>query len=144
MALNLIKLCVGVDKIEDLEQWITYSQAERRKAGLPAEQVHTTRQTPKRVDDLVPGGSLYWVIKGVIQARQPLIAIRAGSDGQGVPHCDLVMEPRLIRTEPMRRGPFQGWRYLEAKDAPRDLARDEATAALPPAFVRELAELGLL
>lgn len=144
MTLNLIKLCVGADSVEDLEQWIEFTQGERRKAGLPAEQIHTTRQTPKRVDDILPDGSLYWVIKGVIQARQKLIDIRSFTDGQGIPRCDLVMEPKLILTEPMRRGPFQGWRYYEPKDAPRDLVRNAATAALPPEFVRELAGLGLL
>ncbi|MFN3854365.1 MAG: DUF1489 family protein [Phreatobacter sp.] len=137
MALHLIKLCVGADSVEDLQQWIDW------RIRTHGEQVHTTRMTPKRADEIVGGGSLYWVIKGSILCRQRLIGIRPFTDGEGLSRCDLVLEPVIVRVQPRRRGPFQGWRYLEAGDAPPDLETG-ATRGLPPDLARELAELGLL
>lgn len=148
MTLHLIKLCVGADSIEDLEQWIASCAVEARARGRAPEQKHTTRMVPKRLDDLLgrngsPGGSLYWVIKGVVQCRQRLLDVRPFIDTDGIGRCDLVLEPTVILTEPRPRGPFQGWRYLEAKDAPRDLMSAE-TEHLPANLMRELATLGLL
>ena len=74
--LHLLKLCVGADSISDQEEWIQQVLAEKAKRGLPVEQTHTTRMVPKRVDELLAGGSLYWVIKGQIAARQTLLDIR--------------------------------------------------------------------
>jgi hypothetical protein len=99
--------------------------------------------TPKRADEIVGAGSLYWVIKGSILCRQRLIGIRPFTDGEGISRCDLILEPVIVRVQPRRRGPFQGWRYLEASDAPPDLETD-ATRGMPPELARELAELGLL
>ena len=142
MTLNLIKLCVGCDSIDDLEEWIERKLAARRKQGLNAEHLHNTRMVPRRTDDLLDGGSLYWVIKGNVQARQILLDIRRFTDNEGIGRCHLVMEPQLFRTEWQPKRPFQGWRYFDPKDVPRDLKggdRDE----LPPALAAELAGLGL-
>lgn len=145
MALNLVKLCVGVDAIEDLQDWIALRQEERRRAGDPREHIHTTRMAPKRKAELIDGGSLYWVIRGNIQARQRLLDIRPFRDVEGIRRCRLVMEPVLVATHWQPRRPFQGWRYLAAKDAPSDLdARNDGFCELPAAFRRELADLGLL
>lgn len=144
MRLNLIKLCVGCDSVEDLEEWIEFRLREKRLAGEPPEQLHTTRMVPKRVDELVSGGSLYWVIKGSVQCRQRLLEIRPFIDSEGISRCHLVLEPRVTRTDWQPRRAFQGWRYLEAKDAPRDLAAGADISALPPNLRRDLAELGLL
>lgn len=143
MALNLLKLCVGCDSVEDLEGWIAHRLEEKRRRGEPAESIHTTRMVPKRRDALLDGGSLYWVIKGTVQCRQPLIDIRPFTDGEGVGRCRLVMAPQLVRTAFQPRRPFQGWRYLRPEDAPADLAAG-GDEDLPPALHRELAELGLL
>jgi len=137
MTLHLIKLCVGADSVEDLQEWVDW----RIKSF--GEQIHTTRMQPKRGDEIVGEGSLYWVIKGVIQCRQRLIEIRPFTDGEGVSRCDLVLEPVIHRVQPRRKGPFQGWRYLDPKDAPADLSSG-ATKDLPPELAKELAELGLL
>lgn len=137
MALHLIKLCVGADSIDDLQSWID------RRLRLSGEQVHTTRMVPKRADEIVGEGSLYWVIKGVIQCRQRILGVRPFKDGEGIGRCDIVLEPAIVRVEPRRRGPFQGWRYLAASDAPADLGTG-ATKGLPPELAKELAELGLL
>lgn len=114
-------------------------------AGQAAEQFHTTRMIPKRAAELVDGGSLYWVIKGNIQARQRLLEIRPFTDADGISRCHLVLEPVLHETSWAPRRPFQGWRYLDPKDAPPDLSAAGADGEeLPPELKRELAGLGLL
>jgi hypothetical protein len=142
MTLNLIKLCVGCDAIADLEEWIACRLVEARRAGRKPEHFHVTRMMPKRVDELLEGGSLYWVIKGTVQARQRLTDIRRFTDDDGIPRCRLVLEPKLIATEWQPKRPFQGWRYLEAKDAPADLTSGQG-GTMPPELAAELAELGV-
>lgn len=143
MTLHLIKLCVGCDSVEDLAEWIEYRLKEKRKAREKPEHAHVTRMVPKRIAELLDGGSLYWVIKGTVQARQRLTDIRPFVDKEGIGRCRLVLEPKVIRTEWRLKRPFQGWRYLEAKDAPRDLKAGRGGDDLPPALHAELAELGL-
>jgi len=144
LCLNLVKLCVGVSAVEELQAWIDYRLDQRKINGKPAEQVHTTRMMPKRADELLAGGSLYWVIKGNIQVRQHLIDVRAFTDKEGIRRCDLVLEPRLIATRWQPRRPFQGWRYLTSADAPPDLGDRESEKDFPPELRLELSDLGLL
>lgn len=145
MALHLLKLCVGADSVEDLEAWIAERLAEAEARGAEREQFHVTRMIPKRASEIVGGGSLYWVIRGNIQVRQRLLEVRPFTDSDGISRCRLVLEPVLHRTRWQPRRPFQGWRYLESKDAPPDLGDDDAgLTALPPDLRRELAHLGLL
>lgn len=145
MPLHILKLCVGAETISDLEEWIAERQAQRRARGEPAEQLHTTRMVPKRIEEIVNGGSLYWVIKGQVSARQRLIDIRPFTDGEGIGRCHLVMEPVVVPVEPRPFRPFQGWRYLQGKDAPRDIdGRSGDLGVMPEQMRRELAELGLL
>jgi hypothetical protein len=99
---------------------------------------------PKRAKELLDGGSLYWVIKGNIQVRQRLTAIRPFTDKEGIHRCDLVLEPKLVATQWQPRRAFQGWRYLKAEEAPADLSEGTGKNALPPELRLELAELGLL
>jgi len=144
MTLHLLKLCVGADSVESLQAWIDFRMENARKSGLPAETVHTTRMVPTRREELLDGGSLYWVIKGKIQVRQHLIDIRPFTDEAGIKRCDLIMEPRLILTQYQPKRPFQGWRYLKAVDAPADLRIGETAQAMPDAMRRDLTELCLL
>lgn len=144
MALHLIKLCVGCESVEDLEDWIALKLEEKRRAGLAAEHFHTTRMVPRRAAELLDGGSLYWVIKGGVQCRQRLIDIRPFTDAEGVGRCRLVFDPAVVRTAWQPRRPFQGWRYLDEKDAPRDLTGGGSAGEMPFELQRELAELGLL
>ncbi|WP_186395304.1 DUF1489 family protein [Stappia sp. TSB10GB4] len=144
MSLHLLKLCVGVDAIEDLQAWIDFRLEEKRTRGEPVEQYHTTRMIPTRRDELLGGGSLYWVIKGTIQARQHLLDIRPFTDTSGVKRCHLVLEPVLHPTRPQPRRPFQGWRYLTDEDAPADIRRLSGGGDIPEAMRRELAELCLI
>lgn len=145
MPLHMLKLCVGAESIRDLEDWIEERQAQRRAPRQPQEHVHTTRMVPKRIDEIVGGGSLYWVIKGQVSARQRLTDIRPFKDADGIGRCHLVMEPVVVPVEPRPCRPFQGWRYLLDKDIPRDIdGRSGDLGVMPEAMRRELAELGLL
>ena len=142
MTLNLIKLCVGCDSIDDLVEWIDFRMKEKRKAGEPLEHMHITRMVPKRIPELLDGGSLYWVIKGNVQVRQRLIDIRPFVDDEGIGRCRLVLEPKAVATQWQPKRPFQGWRYFPVEDAPRDLRRGRR-GDLPPELGAELAALGL-
>jgi hypothetical protein len=145
MPLHILKLCVGCESIADLESWIDETLTLGRRLGKPEEQVHTTRMVPKRVDEIVDGGSLYWVIKGQIACRQPITAIRPFKDADGIGRCHLVLEPAVTPVVPRPCRPFQGWRYMDHKTAPRDLGSVSAEAAsLPEEMRRELRALGLL
>lgn len=145
MSLHLVKLCVGVDAVEELQHWIETRLAEMRRRGERAEQRHTTRMVPRRAEELLDGGSLFWVIRGNLQVRQRLLDIRPFRDPEGIQRCHLVLEPALVETEWQPRRAFQGWRYLDEKDAPADLGGGRAAiAGLPPELRRDLAELGLL
>ena len=145
MPLHLIKLCVGCDHVEELEAWIRQRLKDKRRRGQKPEHTHTTRMVPKRADELVDGGSLYWVIRGEIMCRQRLRAVRPFRDGEGIGRCHLVLEPKVVLVEPRPYRAFQGWRYLAPKDAPRDLDRAAPGAgAMPEPLRRELRGLGLL
>lgn len=135
--IHLLKLCVGADSVEDLIDW----QGAHYGTG-PAR--HVTRMWPKRAEEVLDGGSLYWVIKGVILARQRVLDLAPVTGADGIPRCALVLEPEVIRTEAMPRRPFQGWRYFAPADAPRDLpAGREAEASLPRELQAALSEIGL-
>jgi hypothetical protein len=144
--LHLLKLCVGAESIADLEEWIEENRLYAKRAGRPYEQRHTTRMVPKRMDEIAGRGSLYWVIKGQLCARQRLLEIRPFTDESGIGRCHLVLDPTVIPVQPRPCRPFQGWRYLEDKDAPADLSGEAAAglAEMPEGLRRELAELGLL
>jgi hypothetical protein len=145
VPLHLIKLCVGCDSVEDLEHWVREKLRDRKKRGLKREHVHRTRMVPKRADELVDGGSLYWVIRGAVMCRQQLIGVRPFVDKEGVGRCELMLQPKLVLVEPRPWRAFQGWRYLEVKDVPRDLDHAAPGArTMPEALRRELRDLGLL
>lgn len=145
MPLHLLKLCVGANAVSDLVAWVGARRAHALALGLGFEQKHTTRMMPKRAGELVAGGSLYWVIKGQIAARQLLLDIRPFIGDDGISRCDLVLDPTIVPIAGRVCRPFQGWRYLADADAPRDLASlAEGAGALPEAMRRELRSLGLL
>lgn len=126
----MIKLCVGVAKVETLErraakgQWLTVN----------------TRMTPKRADEIEDGGSLFWVMKGSVTCRMPILDISTRGEGKAK-SCLIKLSPEVIRTAPQGRRPFQGWRYLEARDAPPDLSTMDA-GDLPDDLAKQLRELG--
>jgi hypothetical protein len=136
---------VGCDSVQDLEAWIRKRLHERKRRRLPREHMHTTRMVPKRAAELLAGGSLYWVIRGQIMCRQRLLDISPFIGKDGVGRCRLLLDPKLTLVEPRPWRAFQGWRYLPARDAPRDLDRVAPGARdMPEALRRELRDLGLL
>ena len=145
MPLNILKLCVGSDSVEDLEEWVEACLDERRRNGQKLEHWHTTRMVPTRGAEIVDGGSLYWVIKGNVQCRQRITEIRPFTDDAGIGRCRLILDSAIVRTEWQPRRAFQGWRYLTQADAPADLGAGRAgLSEMPPKLRAELAELGLL
>ncbi|MEM6824866.1 MAG: DUF1489 domain-containing protein [Pseudomonadota bacterium] len=138
--IHLLKLCVGAESLGDLADWQGSGRA-NGPDGLPR---HITRMWPKREAEVVSGGSLYWVIKGVILARQRILRLDPVDRGDGITRCALVLDPAIIRTEAIPKRPFQGWRYLNAQDAPRDLAGSRLRGdALPAKLEAALAEIGV-
>ncbi len=137
--LHLIKLCVGAETVKDLVDWQKTARA-KGPDGLPR---HVTRMWPKREDQLVQGGSLYWVIKGVVLCRQRIIRLDPVDRGDGIRRCGIVLDPEIVRVEAMPKRPFQGWRYLEGSVAPRDLATGSANDDLPPTLMAALSDIGV-
>jgi hypothetical protein len=117
----MIKLCVGAESVEDLAEWQAKRIKERKKAKQSPNAFHDTRMTPKRAEDMLAGGSLYWVIKNRIVVRQKLLRFEAVTDADDKGMCRIHLDPELVRVSPRNKRPFQGWRYLEPKDAPADL-----------------------
>jgi len=145
MTVHLIKLCVGVEEVAQLVEWRAKKAAAAKKSGNPFIQQHLTRNMPRRKDEVLDGGSLYWVIKGLVQVRQRIVALEPATRENGEPACALVFDPELVQTELQPRRAFQGWRYLETVDAPSDLGEGaNAIDKLPPAMASELRDLGLI
>lgn len=141
MTVHILKLCVGADSVEDLAEWQIEQLKRARRAKQRLNPVCGTRMWPKRVDDVLAGGSLYWVIKGVVTVRQRIVAIDDVTDNHGQ-RCGLYLDPELVRTSPQPRRAFQGWRYLDPKDAPADLGDLKGGADLPEELRLKLVELG--
>jgi hypothetical protein len=146
MTIHLIKLCVGAESIEDLAQWQKARLGEQGNRGEEPRLWHITRMAPKRQDEVLDGGSLYWVIKGVVQVRQRISGFGEATKPDGTACCRVFLDTELVPVAPTPRRAFQGWRYLEPGEAPRDLDRKRARGLgrLPPEMRRQLAELGLL
>lgn len=140
--IHMVKLCVGVSSFEELE-----SYRDERAHWWDADygedvHVHRTRMMPKRIAEMEGKGSIYWVIAGAIVCRQVIQRLAPFTDAEGKNYCDIIMSPELIRTIPYPKRPFQGWRYLEPKDAPPDIAANDVENSVE--IAAELARLGLL
>jgi hypothetical protein len=131
MPLHMIKLCVGCDTVEELLEW---------RAAQSGPWILRTRQTPKRAAEMVEGGSLYRVYKGVILSRQRFLEIRTVGEGVNT-RCEALLDEDVVRVAPTPRRAFQGWRYLDPKDAPPDLAFS-SDGEVPTELARQLREAG--
>jgi hypothetical protein len=145
MTLHLMRLAVGVRDIEHLAS----IQKKRKSIILPKKAGRAvpsyTTHMPKRTEELLEGGSLYWVIKGWMRVRQRLMGFRPYVDDEGKARCMLLLDRELVPILPTAFKPFQGWRYLELANAPKDLAKaGKGAAKMPPKMLAELRELGLL
>lgn len=145
MTVHLIKLAVGIESLSHLSQRQTQRFADAASAGNSPQLRHLTRSTPRRAGEVLDGGSIYWVIKGAVRARQRIIDIDTAINHQGLPRCALIFDKELVpvRARPMRA--FQGWRYLEPGDAPPDaIGGIDETDDMPSEMAEELRALGLL
>lgn len=141
---NLVKLCVGIDTIAQLEAYRVSQTEEAIRKGIDDQTTHVTRMWPKQSDKLLAGGSLYWVIKGVILARQRILRFEERIGTDGIRRCAIIMAPEIIRTQGAARRPFQGWRYLQPGDSPPDLVRAKSgDDDLPNEMRLALADIGL-
>jgi hypothetical protein len=143
MTLHLVKLCVGVATAAELKGVMARQGAAQ---GVGAEFAVTTRSTPTRAAEISGSGSLFWVMKGFVCCRQPILAFEPFVGDDGVKRCAIVLAPHVVDVTPRPRKAFQGWRYLPADEAPTDLAHGDAAgvAEMPESLRRELAGLGLL
>ena len=142
MTVHLIKLCVGAEGVDDLTARVQDRLVSFEKAPGGKAYIHITRMHPRRERELIDGGSIYWVIKGVVQARQRILGIEEHIGTDGIKRAVIMLDPQIILTQPAPKRAFQGWRYLSVEDAPGDLSDYDSGA--PPALTKELAELGLL
>ncbi len=139
--INLVKLSAGTENVDELARW----QRTRRAQTADGKPRHVTRMWPKRADEILSGGSIYWVVKGLIQCRQRILRLDPVEGADGITRCAIVLEEGLIRTRPAQRRPFQGWRYLAPEDSPADLPeRRQAEDALPPELSAALSEIGVV
>ncbi len=145
MTVHLVKLAVGIEDAEHLARVQKARLETAVRAGKQATLRHLTRHRPKRADEIVSGGSLYWVIGGAIAARQRILGFEEAAKADGTPAHAIVLDPRLVRTEAKSFRPFQGWRYLPEGKIPQDLGDvDNATEGLPSNLKKELKGLGLI
>jgi hypothetical protein len=139
MALHMLKIAAGVSDLAELK---ALQKERRQERGFYA---FYTRNMPKRDVEILAGGSIYWVVKGHIQARQRIKSFRPIVNHRGRPAVLVLFEAKLTPTEWRPHRPFRGWRYMEAAEVPRDLPRGAKKGAdLPPKMAAELRELGLL
>lgn len=137
MPLHLLKLAVGIDDIDHLRRVRAARTAERGGDWV------YTRNRPRRAAEVLAGGSIYWVIRGRIAVRQPVLGFRSERDAEGRRYCLIEVDPRLVASLPRPWRPFQGWRYLPPEAAPPD--RSAAADEPPPErMLAELRALGLI
>ena len=139
-TVHMLKLSVGTEDVAGLAAWQATKRAQTED-GLPR---HVTRMWPKRGAEILNGGSIFWVIKGVILCRQPIVRLDEYIGADDIRRCAIVCKPGLIRVEATPKRAFQGWRYLPTGDAPRDLPEGrQDEEALPPELSKALAAIGV-
>ena len=141
MGLHLIKSAVGISNVPEL--------LSRQKIFLGdyGRVFNVTRYSPKRSEEILDGGSMYWIISRQIRARQKILGIeKFKSNNNKTEKTALVLDKKIYLTIPVPRRPHQGWRYLEDSQAPPDINNEqsEQTRKLPENLVLELRNLGLI
>ena len=140
-TINLVKLSVGTETVANLADWQASPMAQTRD-NLPR---HITRMWPKRGDELMNGGSIYWVIRGVVLCRQTVLRLDEVTGSDGIRRCAIVLDPQLVPVAATPKRAFQGWRYLQTTDAPPDLSQSRPNDDdLPPELQAALASIGIL
>ena len=142
MTIHLQKLSVGSESIQTLQAWQKLVVNRRVQQGLSAHHEHVTRMTPKRKEELLDGGSIYWVIKGQIQCRNEIVDLEVTQTSDGRKACAIIMSPTLIPVIPVPKRAFQGWRYLKPEDVPIDLIGTSGANDLPAHIRAQLVDIG--
>ncbi len=148
MTVHLLKMAVGIDSVDHLAT-VQSQRLERASApGGTGDLRHFTRHAPRRADQVISGGSMFWIIKGYVRVRQNILGIERveGHDGhEGRKRCALILDPELVKTELSPHKPLQGWRYFDPAGAPPDMTLSAPVeSSIPPDMAAELRELGLL
>ena len=141
--MNLIKLCVGAQNVSDLYNWQKNRLINYKGLGNNAT-FFITRMRPKRENDILNGGSIFWVFKGLILARQKIIGFDNFMSEDNISRCKVILNSKIILTDAYHKKSFQGWRYFSQQEAPKDreIFSDEKTQ-LPLKIEKELSELGI-
>ena len=144
MTIHLLRMAARVESVAKLKQL----QAERLVQSAienKSELFTYTRNIPKRIDELIDDGSIYWVIKKYIKVRQRILGIERHTNEEGRAYCAIQIDPELKQVVARRQKAFQGWRYLKPEDIPVDLHLSQSKLAnLPSALADALRELGLI
>ena len=145
-TVNIVKLAVGIQSVEELA---LIQRQFLNQPGIHANGgfYHSTKLMPKKHEAIVKSGSLYWVIKGVICARQKILSITKQEDADGIKRCKIFLDNSIIKTAPVRKKPFQGWRYLKKNRTPADITDPVTTTFdddIPLKVQQQLLEVGLL
>ncbi len=142
MSLHILKMAVGVDSVPMLRE---IQKRRLENAGRGGDLRHLTRNYPRRAEKIIDGGSIFWIIKGYVRARQRILRIDHAVNSEGRRRCAFILDPELFETVLKPQRPLQGWRYLEPTDAPADRRENDlAEDGLPPEMAAELRQLGLL
>jgi len=144
MTINIIKLCVGITDVDHLARAQGERLKKQKSMGIKPELRHVTRNHPRRSTEVLDNGSLYWVIKGFIRVRQPIIGLEDAVNDEGKPACAIILSNQLIKTQLRKFRAFQGWRYFKCEDAPDDINDQNGEATIPDSMAEELKKLGLL
>ncbi len=142
MPVHILKPALRVQDLYEFQkrqkQWHTTYR------GAPAFPVWTSRK-PSRVDEMLASGSVYWIIKKMVLCRQAIIGLEQIQEEDEKPSYLIFCETDLVRTQALERKPFQGWRYLEASSAPKDIGPlGGADDDVPAELEQDLRAAGLL
>lgn len=145
-TVHLIKLAPGAKSIDTVRTWVERQTARAKALNVSHQAVITTRNSPKRVDELLNGGSLYWVTGGNISGRQAITGVETAVDGDGKKYCIISLDPEVVEVRLTPKKAFQGWRYLPADDAPADISRSDQDEIknMPDEMKAHLQAIGVL
>jgi len=142
-VLHIIKLCVGAQNVTELYNWQKNRIIFVEKFEDPVTFI-ITRMRPKKEKELLNGGSIYWVFKGLILARQKIIGFNNIIGEDNILRCKIILNSQIILTDSQQKRPFQGWRYFKQEEIPNDRELySEDKIELPLELQKELSEIGI-
>lgn len=142
--INILRPAVGVRDIAHLHELQTHFRTSNHEGQNVV--VATTKRQPRQKDEILSSeGSMYWIIKNTIQARQKIVDLKLVEEEDGETYCQILMNPQIIRVSPRKKRAFQGWRYFKGSDVPKDIGSfSPSDDGLPPEMEEELRALGII